>query len=223
MRHLRILLFFFLPVLPLHAQESEDCKVLVPALQGAYQGGCKNGLAQGKGTASGTDAYTGSFKNGYPQGKGIYTWASGNTYKGEWNQGVMDGEGVFTGRLYGKDTIMTGIWNAGKYMGPKPVAPKVTTKYNVVSTSFKRTGEGSSLTVSFFQNGIINKIESLEFSSSSGSEVQSGNITHLWNIHFPFNCKINYVSWNSLRTQQYDCILEFEITQPGDWELRVGN
>jgi hypothetical protein len=218
-----ILAVLIFPICLVHSQEKEECKVLVPGLADAYQGGCKKGLANGQGKASGTDAYEGGFRNGYPNGKGIYTWASGNTYKGEWNMGMREGEGVFSGRLEGRDTIMSGIWKNDNYMGPKPNPPKVTTKYNVISTSFVRNGEGSKISISFYQNGITNLVESLDFTCSSGSEIRSGNITTIWDIRFPFNCKINYRSWNSLKTQQYDCILEFEITQPGSWDLRVGN
>ena len=219
-------LFFICLVLPaciLHAQEGDDCRVLIPALQGAYQGGCKDGLAQGKGKASGTDAYAGGFRNGYPNGKGTYTWASGNTYKGEWVMGKREGEGVFSGHVQGKDTIMSGIWKNDNYMGPKPAAPKVITKYNVLSADFVRIGDGNKLTISFYQNGVTNLISLLEISGSSGNEVRSGNYTNIWDIRFPYECKINYTSWNSLKSHQYDCILEFVITGPGSWDLRVGN
>ncbi len=74
-----ILTLLIFPLYLVHSQEKVECKVLVPALTGVYQGGCKDGLAHGKGTANGTDAYTGFFRNGYPNGKGTYTWASGNT------------------------------------------------------------------------------------------------------------------------------------------------
>jgi hypothetical protein len=218
-----LMLFFISSFSTLHAQEEGECKVLVPALNGVYQGGCKNGLANGKGQASGTDAYEGGFRNGYPNGKGTYTWATGNTYKGEWLKGMREGEGVFSGKFQGRDTIMAGIWKNDIFMGPKPTPPKVTTKYNVTSTSFVRNGDGSKISVSFYQNGITNLVESLDFTCSSGNEIRSGNITTIWDIRFPFNCKVNYRSWNSLKTQQYDCILEFEITQPGSWDLHVGN
>jgi hypothetical protein len=215
-----LLIFSWLPVI---GQNKDDCRVLVPNLQGSYEGGCRDGLAQGKGTASGTDSYTGGFRNGYPNGKGTYTWASGNVYKGEWNMGKCEGNGVFTGKIHGKDTVMAGIWKNGDYMGPKPSPPKVSTNYNVVSTSFTRQGEGNKITISFYQNGIVNFIENLDVTANSGNEVQSGNYTNIWDISFPFRCKINYKSWNSLKTQIYDCILEFEITEPGSWDLRVGN
>jgi hypothetical protein len=216
-------LLLIIAMIPIHGQNNDDCRVLVPGLQGVYKGGCKDGLAYGKGTANGTDVYTGSFRNGYPNGKGTYTWGTGNTYKGEWNMGLREGNGVFTGKIYGRDTVLAGVWKNDKYIGPKPSPPKVSVKYNVVSTSFSRTGEGNKITISFSQNGIVNFIEALDITANSGNEVQSGNYTKIWDISFPFKCKINYRSWNSLRTQIYDCILEFEITEPGSWDLRVGN
>jgi hypothetical protein len=55
----------------------ENCKVLLPALSGNYEGGCKKGLADGKGKASGTDVYEGEFSKELPHGKGTYTWSNG--------------------------------------------------------------------------------------------------------------------------------------------------
>ena len=42
-------------------------------------------MANGTGTATGTDSYTGQFKNGYPDGKGKYTWKNGE-YKGKFEK-----------------------------------------------------------------------------------------------------------------------------------------
>ena len=61
---------------------SQSCAVSVEALKGQYTGGCKNGKAEGTGTAAGIDSYTGSFKNGYPDGQGKYTWRNGDWYDG---------------------------------------------------------------------------------------------------------------------------------------------
>lgn len=208
---------------PLHAQEKTECRVLFPALDGIYQGGCKDGLAHGKGTANGTDSYTGAFRNGYPHGKGTYNWASGNTYKGEWNMGKREGNGVFTGRIDGKDTVMAGIWKDDKFMGQKPSPPNVSMKYNIVNAAFTRTGDGNRISISFYQNGLTNNVMALSIVTNTGSEVKSGNIINYYDIQFPFHCKINYQSYNGLRTQIFDCILEFEITQAGSWDLRVVN
>jgi len=218
-----LILLLVLPVSILYAQNYGDCRVMVPALQGTYDGGCKNGLAQGKGTAWGTDTYTGFFKNGFPNGKGIYTWASGSKYTGEWNMGLREGEGTFTGIVGGTDSVMAGIWEKDSYLGSKPVAPNIIQKFNVVSTSFRRTGDGSAISISFYQNGLNNNIESLDFSTNSGSENRAGKYTNFYTVRFPFYCKVNYKTWNSLRTKLYDCILEFEITQPGNWDIQIGN
>jgi hypothetical protein len=118
---------------------------------------------------------------------------------------------------------MSGIWKNDSHVGPKPSTPKVATQYNVISTSFVRTGEGNEISISFYQNHITNQVTYVDITTRSGNEIRSGNIINLWDIRFPFNCKINYVTWNSLKTQQYDCILEFEINQPGSWDLRIEN
>lgn len=44
------------------AAGQSECKVLLPALSGSYEGGCRKGLADGDGVAIGTDTYKGSFK-----------------------------------------------------------------------------------------------------------------------------------------------------------------
>lgn len=212
-----------LPEVMLHAQQPTSCRVMLPALEGSYDGGCKNGLAQGKGSASGTDRYTGNFRNGLPHGKGEYTWSSGDTYEGQWNMGVREGDGTFRGKVNGRDTTLAGIWKEDRYSGPKPLMPRIIQKYNVTETSFLRSGDGNKFSVQFAQNGMPNNIEGLEIVVNSGTENQAGRITFYYDIQFPFRCKINYRSWNSLRTVMYNCTLEFEITQPGNWELKVGN
>ncbi len=210
---------FLCSLISLNAQDSSHCQVLVPALQGDYEGGCKNGLAQGQGMARGQNSYTGSFKKGYPHGEGTYTWANGDVYKGEFVLGKREGDGRFTHM----DSTIEGIWKNDVYDGPKPLKPKVLYQYNVYNTTFLRTGEGNKLTISFWQNHMVNKILSLDIANSSGNMVQSGNYTNFYNIAFPFTCKITYDSWNSLKTVLNNCVLEFEIKQPGDWDLKIVN
>jgi hypothetical protein len=72
--------------------QQSDCQVKVARLSGTYTGGCKNGLAHGKGIAQGTDRYEGQFSKGIPDGKGTYTWANGTTYDGQWKNGMRDGD-----------------------------------------------------------------------------------------------------------------------------------
>ena len=216
-------LLLVLPISILNAQKNGNCLVMVPALRALTTADVKTDWPRAKVTARGKDTYTGFFRKGFPDGKGIYIWASGNKYNGQWKMGLREGEGTFTGTVGGKDTVMAGIWKRDSYAGPKPAAPRIIQKVNVVSASFKRTGEGSAITFSFYQNGKYNYIESSDFSASSGSENRSGNYTVFYTARFPFSCKVIYKSWNSLRTILYDCILEFEITQPGNWDIRIDN
>ena len=43
------------------AQQDGSCKVLLPEIAGTYDGQCKDGLANGKGTSKGEDEYSGTF------------------------------------------------------------------------------------------------------------------------------------------------------------------
>jgi len=72
------------------------CKVEDPDIATEYSGGCRNGLAHGKGTAIGRDKYVGDFRDGELSGKGIYTWANGNRYEGDYRDGKPNGKGVYT-------------------------------------------------------------------------------------------------------------------------------
>lgn len=66
-------LFIFM-ILVLPAQAQTNCKVLDSDISGSYVGGCKDGLADGKGEARGRDSYVGEFKAGLPHGQGTYVW-----------------------------------------------------------------------------------------------------------------------------------------------------
>jgi hypothetical protein len=89
--------------------EAEQCRVLDPELQGSYSGGCVNGLAEGKGTASGTASYEGEFKAGRKQGHGVKTWPNGDRYEGEFVEDRKEGQGTYT---WGR-----GPWEGESYQG----------------------------------------------------------------------------------------------------------
>ena len=70
-------------LLPLGVSAQTACRVLDSELTGVYQGGCKDGLAEGYGEAKGSAEYRGAFRAGRMQGKGVKTWPSGDRYEGE--------------------------------------------------------------------------------------------------------------------------------------------
>ena len=82
MKHLLFVLFLSAMFLSGMTQEAAPYKVLLNEISGSYKGGCRDGLAEGKGNAEGEDRYSGEFKAGLPDGKGKYTYKNGNVYNG---------------------------------------------------------------------------------------------------------------------------------------------
>ena len=81
---------------PLGAYAQTSCRVLDPELAGQYQGGCKDGLAEGYGEAQGTAEYRGGFHAGRKQGKGVKIWPSGDRYEGDFVADRKEGVGRYT-------------------------------------------------------------------------------------------------------------------------------
>jgi hypothetical protein len=88
--------FTAVALFPLGAGAQTACRVLDPELVGIYQGGCKDGLAEGYGEAKGTAEYRGGFHAGRKQGKGVKTWPSGDRYEGDFVGDRKEGIGKYT-------------------------------------------------------------------------------------------------------------------------------
>ena len=89
---------------------AQDCKVFDPELQGAYAGPCKDGLAEGEGSARGVAEYRGGFRAGRKHGQGVKTWPNGDRYEGGFAEDKREGAGKYT---WG-----TGPWRGESYEGP---------------------------------------------------------------------------------------------------------
>ena len=201
-----------------------ECKVLVPQIADTYEGKCKKGFAHGNGVARGKDTYEGSFKSGLPDGKGIYTWSTGEKHVGEWKEGKRDGPGTYYYFEDGEQLSKEGMWIDNQYAGPVPEKPKVKTSVGIERYNFQRQGEGQRVQVTTFINGIPNvDLEDLIFYGSSGNMYISGGSMGYEGIIFPFKCMLTYYSWNRLRTVRVFTRFEFEITQPGKWQVTIHN
>ena len=88
------------------------CKVIDPELQGSYEGGCRKGLASGKGVARGVATYEGGFREGMKAGRGVKTWPWGDRYDGEFENDHKNGSGVYT---WGKGTQWAGQGYEGQF------------------------------------------------------------------------------------------------------------
>jgi len=81
------------------------CRVLDTELQGAYEGGCTGGKAEGPGTAKGSATYAGEFHQGMKHGRGVKTWPWGDRYEGEFIEDYKEGWGIYT---WGARTLYAG-------------------------------------------------------------------------------------------------------------------
>jgi hypothetical protein len=206
----------------LNAQQS-GCKVLVPRISGTYQGECRKGLAQGKGVALGIDRYEGEFRKGLPDGLGIYHWADGSYYEGYWKQGLRDGTGTM---IFTPDSTLKGFWKADKYAGKEQIKQyEVIQSRYVARSSFSRTGNTPlQVKIKFTLGGVPNNtIQDLSMTYSSGEEFRLGTAYGIQNVTYPLTVRIQYRTWNVMRTVMTDVTFEFRISEPGSWDVNVQN
>jgi len=222
-----ILFFSFIAIITVsnNLTAQEDCRVLNPGIDSIYKGKCKKGFAHGKGHAIGKDTYLGRFTNGLPDGKGTYTWANGNIYTGDWLAGKRNGDGALIIKLEEKDSIVAGIWENDKYIGPKPIQPRVITKVGVDRYSFKYISDAKDrVLINILQNGMKNTtVTNFLMSGTKGIETTLGQEVGYDYIEFPVTIKVNYMTLNKLKTGEYHAIFEFEISEPGDWRVDIHN
>lgn len=93
-----------------------DCRVVDPELQGFYEGGCRNGLAHGTGTARGEAEYTGEFRKGLKHGQGVKTWAWGDRYEGGFREDRKHGRGMY---VWGPGSPWAGERYVGDYVADR--------------------------------------------------------------------------------------------------------
>jgi hypothetical protein len=203
----------------------ENCKVLKPEIDGTYTGKCKNGLANGKGIATGTDRYEGQFTKGLPNGYGTYTWAGGNVYTGDWINGKRHGIGKYTMKKETGDSIQNGLWQQDIYSGPKPRNPYINYKASVKRYNFVNNKTGLNrvlldLTVSGTHS---HTITNLLMSTSSGAEIKVGQFIGYDQVVFPVTVKISYTSTSGYHSYPIEVRFDFEIFEPGDWFISIDN
>lgn len=204
-----------------YAQES-NCKVTIPGISGSYSGGCKNGLANGKGIAQGVDRYEGQFSKGKPDGKGTYKWADGTSYEGQWKDGMKDG----MGKMIYKDSVVTGYWKDDIYKGEQLIPSyKIISSTSVARYTISKTsGVGNGVKIRILLGGDDNaNLDGFSLAPSSGTEYRSGYVYGIENALLPLEVKVNYRTWNKLHTTQNDVRFEFVINDPGTWNVVISN
>lgn len=201
-----------------------QCKVLDEKINDTYKGECKKGLAHGMGEAKGIDAYSGEFKKGYPNGSGIYTFNNGDTFEGNFKNSIKEGYGILT-TIEGSNTKITkGYWKYGYYVGTSKSAQayKVLNKKYVTNYTFKRIGDGNKVSFKWIKGSrVLYYMSGLNMTSNSGIMSTEMTFCGFDQIEFPFECRINFQNTDKAETMTYDCIFEFEITIPGEYEITI--
>ena len=206
----------------LAGEQQSGCKVRLPNLAGHYEGGCKKGLAQGKGIAQGIDHYEGNFFKGLPDGKGIYTWADGSSYDGKWKNGMRDGQGTWVKG----DSVVTGFWKADKYLGKRPTqAYSIISSRNVARYTITKTVEpGNGVKIRIMHGGVENsEIVDFSLAYTSGNEYRNGYIYGIQYTAVPLEVTVRYTTWNQLHSVQYDVLFEFSIREQGVYNVILTN
>jgi hypothetical protein len=221
-----LLIIILLSFIPYSYSQQKDttCKVLLTEIAGSYKGDCKNGMADGKGTATGEDSYTGSFRNGLPDGKGVYKYENGNSFSGYWKNGLKNGKGEFKTLLNGKATIVSGYWKDGEYLGTKEPDEdyRITNLSGIENYTIKKVkGDENVIEISFEK--VMRKYipGDLKVTINSGYKLDQNLKVLILNYNIPVNCNLHFTLSYSYFIKQ--CNLGFTINKPGKYEVFISN
>ena len=204
----------------------DHCVVMMKSIADRYEGGCKNGLADGVGEAWGADHYRGSFKKGLPHGEGTYEYSDNSVYEGMWAKGFRQGEGKFTFRYNGSDSIQEGVWMKDRYNGKKPEGPgyKLIMSRSMERYRVYRYSDGNEIRVLLkpITSGSLD-VTNLQITGSSGYESEFLNSQmEFRNCEYPFRLRVTFNKWSKLKTMRVDTAIELEILKPGVWIVVIG-
>lgn len=216
--------FFLYLCLSVPSRSQEICKVLMQGIDSAYAGSCRKDLAHGVGEAWGKDHYYGEFRKGLPHGEGVYEYYDGSVYKGDYLKGLRHGNGEYKTFINGRDSILAGIWENDRYLGPEPSGPdyKVVRKRNVERIRVYRESDGNRVLFKFNMSASASTGGfDMSLTGSNGNEFDYSGFKGFENIDFPFTGTVRYKKWNKLKTIMYDVDFEIEINRPGNWVVEL--
>lgn len=158
-------------------------------------------MANGTGTATGTDSYTGQFKNGYPDGKGKYTWKNGE-YKGKF-------EKPYTTEMLTNNFTSISV-------------KKMNTLISEITFTVKNTTAGGSTN----NQPVLPKSEIKNIQLVQGNYTElvydsTSQVTNRYtfrNIIYPFSAIITF---ERARSVQQVAIAKIKLNENGNWMIRV--
>lgn len=212
-------------LLPTFSAPAANCEVLLESIAGNYDGDCKKKLAEGSGTARGTDTYVGEFKKGLPDGQGRYIWKNGNYYSGDFVKGLRDGYGELTIKREGKkDSLVIGYWVRDNFIGASNAPYRETHSSNIKNITFEKVAEVGAEIMVVCQRGKEAVVpEGLRFSNDQEIKPLSEySYNVLRKIDFPFTgAKMDFRSQASTGTAVSEYHVEFDIFEKGRWLVTI--
>ena len=194
--------------------------MLLKEIEGTCRGGCKDGLADGKGTSTGEVTYIGNFQKGLPEGKGVYKYKNGNVFTGYWKNGRKNGRGEFKTVVYGKSNIISGFWKDGDYAGNSMPDDEymITNLTGIENYSIKRTSDrADEIEISFEK--VMKKYvpNDLIVTLSSGYKIEQNMKIIVQNYNLPVNCTLHFTI--PMAGVNRECNFGFNITHKGKYKV----
>jgi hypothetical protein len=218
-----ILIAAFLTILVQGYCQKAEGPVLKPEIAARYEGDLKKGLANGEGTATGVDSYTGHFAKGLPEGQGTYTYRNGDVYKGSFKNGSLEGIGTMTFKGVSKDSILTGYWEKGKYLGSEKVDPyEVSNKTGSVKEHIFSSGEGNKVEINVLDPSSTPIAAQIFAKGQYVQKSYTGRET-FENVVFPVEFDIKYSCANKLTSGEIYSTIHIKINKSGNWFITLKN
>jgi hypothetical protein len=218
----------------------QECDVLLESIKGEYVGGCKKGLAHGEGTSAGTDTYQGKFKKGFPHGQGTYTWASGESYVGNFKEGKKSGLGKF--KLADGTIAKEGVWGDDEFIKEQDVPDyRIGMRRNVLNVAIRELGgDDYKIKIVLVRDGreSTTNVNDLMIVANSGVQQKNDQAIIYRDMLYPFKANVKFKSAGKFSkstvtgtgsdarmstsvAQMPESVVEFEILEAGNWEIRI--
>ncbi|MEL6537840.1 MAG: hypothetical protein AAFQ98_20640 [Bacteroidota bacterium] len=214
---LSTILILILELIPALQEPSQStCGVNLEELAGTYKGDCRQGLAHGEGTAEGTHRYQGEWRKGFPHGVGLYTYTSGDTYKGAFDRGRRDGQGKMT---FCDGEVKEGIWVDDRFVGNYAEAYEYIEKPESGNYELRRQGdEENRIEVELTNRGMAFDPQDLNFVASTGVPIRYTNRFGWEGVEFPCTIEVSYTV-PSISGQRIS--FKVIVKEPGEWKMAV--
>ena len=155
--------------------------------------------------------------------KGIYMFADGGVYNGEFFNDQMHGKGS----MQSGEGILKGYWKNGKYLGEDK---SLFDGYKIIQATnfqnkpvFRKMGEGQNITINIKDiKRSVTGFRINRFTSGTIGDIvypNGGVNAEIMNVNFPFEATISYKVPNKSGNFDVNITLQFEIFEDGNWRI----